>query len=440
MRILVVGDDDLNGATHIKSMLELLLLEDSFLPLVMNWAAEEDWSDLLLFLLETDSLRFPSILAEKGTTNVSTNVSRFIQDPCAILRIVNSYITPHETEKKNRKVGDLLSVEKMNSIKKLTTYGIPLAAVFSVICDRTWQKIMKLGENLPTKKCIWSALRKSVVEDIKLELVTVLKKENYRSFLIRFLQPSPAESACLHCCLQVRYILDELEKFKYPSLVEQVRNSVIEVKDTGNSVIESIGHHPDSGSYFGQNKATSEFSNGPTVIVIKRKGSFFATRKPIVAAPKSASQGSSSIAVRGGGDNLVSFANPGAPIAAAALAASQTERGADYSDPSGAFALLLQETRKLHRKFFNSAISGNQSLPMSNTMTNSRGFDFNNTSHGSINSGSSTVSHKGSMESPSAHPYNVPCAGPSETLRLELTATLAQTSSVHLADVDTLER
>lgn len=434
MRILV-GDDDLSGAAHIKSMLELLLLEDSFLPLVMNWAAEEDWSDLLLFLLETDSLRFPSILAEKGTSNKS----RFIQDPCAITRIVNSYIISNKDEKKSRKVGDLLSLEKAYSIKKLMSYGIPLAAVFSVICDRTWQRIMKLGENLPSKKCIWSALRKSVVEEMKLELVTVMKKENYRSFLIRFLQSSPAESACLHCCLQVRDILDALEKFKYPSIVEQVRNSVIEVKDNGNSVIESIGHQPDNGSYFGQSKATSEFNSGPTVIVIKRKGSFFATRKPIIAAPKSANQGSSSIAVRGGGDNLVSFATPGAPIAAAASAASQAERGVDYSDTLGAFALLLQETRKLHRKFFNSTLSSNSSsTPLSTSMLNSRGFEYSNTSHGSINSGSSTV--KGSAESPSAHTFNVPCAGPSETLRLELTATLAQTSSVHLADVDTLER
>ena len=53
-------DEDVVANSRLRTMLELLLLEDSFLPLVMNWAAEEDWSDLLLFLLETDSLRYPS--------------------------------------------------------------------------------------------------------------------------------------------------------------------------------------------------------------------------------------------------------------------------------------------------------------------------------------------------------------------------------------------
>lgn len=426
-------DDDAAGAVHVKSMLELLLLEDSFLPLVMNWAAEEDWSDLLLFLLETDSLRFPSILMDKAYVNTS----RFVQDPWALSRIVSSYIAPSQSDNKTLKVSKLMSSEKSKSVVKLTSYGIPLAAVFSVICDRTWQKIMSLGANLPSKKCIWSALQKCIVGDTKLELVTVLKKENYRSFLVNFLQQSPAESACLQCCLQVRYILDELEQFKFPSSHDHVRSTICDNKDHINSVVECSAHLPDNGVYLSHSKVPAEFSSGTAVITAKRKGSFF----PFGAAnsaPKAAVSGSSSIAVRGGGDNLVSFATPAAPVAAAVSATSQTERGEDYLDPLGAFALLLLETRKLHRKFFNTA----GALPPLQTTPSGRmnSADFGNASHSSLNSGTSVASYKGSMESPSSHAANVPCAGPSETLRLELTATLAQTSSVHLADVETLER
>lgn len=434
MKTLVIGDDDTAGTAHLRSMLELLLLEDSFLPLMMNWAAEEGWSDLILFLLETDSLRFPSILMNEATKNHA----RFIQDPSALSRISKSYIAESDTSPRGVKVGHLLSYEKLGSVARLTSCGIPLAAVFSVICDRTWQKIMRLGENLPSKKFVWSALQKSIVGDKKLELITVLKKESYRIFLINFLQQSPAEGACLKCCLQVRSILDALEQFKFPSSRDQLRGYAVESKDHLNSTIEYSCHMPESGTQ-NHRKASSESCGDPTVVAVKRKGSFFAIRRVSITAPKSVAP-PSSIAVRGGGDNLVSFAAPGTPIDAAASMTSQTERGEDYSDPLGAFALLLLETRKLHRKFFST--SGSVAPFPTHA---SRGSDYGNMSHSSINSINSQPTHKGGMESPSGSNcsssfHNIPCAGPSETLRLELTATLAQTSSVHLADVDTLER
>lgn len=134
-------DEDVVANSRLRTMLELLLLEDSFLPLVMNWAAEEDWSDLLLFLLETDSLRYPSI----STNKESASKSRFIQDPFALARIVNSYIAPSESEQTKLRVGDLISLPTMSSIERLTAFGIPLAAVFSSICERTWQKILTFG-------------------------------------------------------------------------------------------------------------------------------------------------------------------------------------------------------------------------------------------------------------------------------------------------------
>jgi hypothetical protein len=76
---------------RLRSLIELLLLEDSYLPLVMNWASIEGWSDLLLFLLESDSLRFPSISMTK-----TADRSKHIQDSSALSRIVESYLTPSE--------------------------------------------------------------------------------------------------------------------------------------------------------------------------------------------------------------------------------------------------------------------------------------------------------------------------------------------------------
>ena len=439
MRTSVSNEDAPAASNPLKPVLELLLLEDSFLPLVMNWAADEDWSDLLLFLLETDTLRFPSLLAQ--TTNAYK--SKFLSDRCTLSRIVKSYISVTKADQKGLRVGSLLSSEKLASVEKLSSYGIPLVAAFSTICDRTWLKVMELGDNLPSKKCIWSALQKSITDDTKLELITVLKKDNYRSFLITFLQQSPAEYACLQCCLQVRFILDALEKFKYSSSGDDEQCEVVENQDHTNSVIECSRHLLERRGSQHIHRTPSDI--GKTVVVAttaKRKGSFFAVRRPSMTTPGNA-QGSSSVATRGGADILAPFATPGVPIVGTVSAAFQGERGVDYSDPLGAFALLLLETRKLHKKFFSAPVSGPPSVTMASAQGVRGSMDFSHSTYSSVPSGSSVVSsYKGSMDSPSTAPTalsNLPCAGPSETLRLELTATLAQTSSVYPADVEALE-
>lgn len=442
MRGDIIVDEDAVANGRIRSMLELLLLEDSFLPLIMNWAAEEDWSDLLLFLLETDSLRFPSISNNKE----SASKSRFIQDPFALARIVNSYISPSESQQSRLRISDLITLPTMNSIQRLTAFGIPLAAVFSIICERTWQKILTFGENLPYKKYIWPALQKSIVEDTKFELVTVLTKEKYQPFLVTYLQQSPPESACLKCWIQVRNILDALETFKFPSFNDQTRNNILDSRASINMVIEHGGKLSSPGSNFsnGSGKgngtvpgtATQESTmNSPALL--KRSNS---SRRPMGGynpySPSSSMSNilNSSVSVRRESFTTGRLTAVGAPLASNAT--MQSELGMDYFDPMGAFALLLIETRRLHKKFFYS------SAP-STSMANNWGTpDYNNMSHGSSisnSSGSNIFNHKIALDSPS-HAMNVPCAGPSETLRLELTATLAQTSSVHTADVEAIER
>ena len=436
-------DEDVVANSRLRTMLELLLLEDSFLPLVMNWAAEEDWSDLLLFLLETDSLRYPSI----STNKESASKSRFIQDPFALARIVNSYIAPSESEQTKLRVGDLISLPTMSSIERLTAFGIPLAAVFSSICERTWQKILTFGENLPYKKYIWPALQKSIVEDTKFELVTVLTKPNYQSFLVTYLQHSPAESACLKCWHQVRNILDALETFKYPTLSSHLRDSIANNRASINMVIEHGGKLSRPGSNFSNGSGngsgsgpvsgseSQDSSINPPPLINKRNS----WKKQVggynpYSPSSSMSMLNSSVSVRRESFTTGRLTAVGAPLASNAT--MQSELGMDYFDPMGAFALLLIETRRLHKKFFYSSVP-------SISMASSWGAnDYNNMSHGSNisnTSGSSIFSHKATLDSPS-HAMNVPCAGPSETLRLELTATLAQTSSVQTADVEAIER
>ena len=249
MRPSVLMDEDGVANARLRSMLELLLLEDSFLPIVMNWAAEEDWSDLLLFLLEADTLRFPV-----QPNKVTARKSRFVQDPFAFSRIVNSYLAPLESESESEsqnnklKVSNLIPSETRDSLQRLSSYGIPLSAVFSLICEKAWQKILTLGENLPSKKYIWPALQKAVVNDTKFELVTVLTKDKYRSFLVTFLQQNPPESACLQCWLQVRNILSALEAFKYPSFNSSLRNNGIDNRD-GYNLSEKSGGKLRSGKF-----------------------------------------------------------------------------------------------------------------------------------------------------------------------------------------------
>jgi len=126
-----------------EAVVELLLLEEKFLPLAMNWAAEENWSDLLLFILETDSLRYPSVL---------------IQDASVLSRILYSYLTPHtrdvntDASTTRLRVSDLISEEMLSSLQKLISYSIPLPAVLSIICDLTWQRIMLFGNDISSRR------------------------------------------------------------------------------------------------------------------------------------------------------------------------------------------------------------------------------------------------------------------------------------------------
>lgn len=126
-----------------EAIIELILLEENFLPLAMNWAAEENWADLLLFILETDTLRYPSVL---------------IQDASVLSRILNSYLNPHKKDvdtdaiATKLRVSDLISHEMFDSLQKLISYTIPLPAVFAVICDLTWRKIMLFGNDISSRR------------------------------------------------------------------------------------------------------------------------------------------------------------------------------------------------------------------------------------------------------------------------------------------------
>lgn len=153
-----------------------------------------------------------------------------------------------------------------------------------------------------------------------------MKSENYRLWLISFLQQSPTDGNCLQCWLQVRSILDSLESFKHSSYFYDQHAST----DDNNAALKTLNN------------------TAPTRIVKSRKESGKSwTRNPFSSSDSSAI---SSIKIDGiGSGSIVDRGSDGRRRGSE----EQADIGIDYSDPLGAFSLLLLETRKLHRKYFN---------------------------------------------------------------------------------------
>ena len=364
---------------------------------------------LLLHFKTNYSITFPSL------SSTFPSLSSHFHFSLSLLSLI--------TESKLR-VSDLIPLDCLAAIKRLTSYCIPLSAVFSIVCERTWRKILSLGENIPQKKYVWGAIQKAIVEDTKFELVTVLKKENYRCFLVTFLQQSPPESACLQCWLQVKNILEALETFKYPSFNDQVRNNICDNRDTINQIIECGGKLSESGNYSQSRSFSGALSNKNPIDsaaeLAKRRTSW---RRPLfapfstttTAAPHTAGlsglnhvhtvtgngivNSMNNINIMTSSNSMINNTYPnsihmnhlsmkdvtmnhvnninninnintisnysinsGITVGSmnnaystnpqlASNATMQSDLGMDYSDPMGAFALLLVETRKLHRRY-----------------------------------------------------------------------------------------
>ena len=181
-------------------LLELMVLDDTMLPMALNCAADEGWSQVLLFLLETDKLRFPHQHEEEEDD----------EGKCAAMaRLL-------ETNAGSLQKHRLLSARDAASLRWLARNGIPLDAALAGVCEAAWW-----GVALPHCKQ-WpgrTAVQRQILgdqDDPAYPLTAVLASpELLRPYLARFLRARCAHvMPCYECWVAVRSALARLDKLK----------------------------------------------------------------------------------------------------------------------------------------------------------------------------------------------------------------------------------
>lgn len=382
----------------------ILMLDDNLFPQFLEWAGSQGWADLVIFLLETDFLRFRSDDAfQKDNLNVQSSlISRLADFTMERTGVLGSF---HK----------ILSDEQIESLKRLGDSHIPLNSVFSHVCDYVWQDVISRGRAITTSS-MWPSLRKFIVSDVKMSVGKVLGDLTNRKFFERFLQEDPADLSCLQCWISVRRIFNAVEKYT-------------KIKNTTHNDLDS--------------DTVSVVSVDTTSATDRDNGGFMKRWR------------SSSHAVKGANKAL----QTGSGTATTNANSNQVELGPrEYSDPFEVFKIFLEGARSLQKQFFPS----NAPTPSSTAQTYTRYksnysvqkgdevnledllTEFNQSVDPNAHRKSSTSLH----HSPGIASYggsrnvtqNHQCAGLSESLRMELVATLSLNGSVRTQDIEIVDQ
>lgn len=415
----------------------LLLLDDELFPQLLEWSASKGWSDLVIFLLETDYLRFKTNDIFEADFDSLTLYEPF-----------------HLIEKNSEGCFDkFFTPEKIDAMKRLLHSGIPLKSVYSQVCADVWKEMLRRG-NLIIHSTFWPSVRRCIVQNHEIKLEDMLDDESKRQYFDRYIQDNASDLASLQCLLSVRRVLKEVGRYKVdPDFPE---------KHTAFSTAHPIGM-THSGTTAGLNmfgyflgRSTDDAS--PSIMNRWR-----ASKNAVVSASKALQ---------------APFAGHNATASGAGGNVNSPQHSHDYSDPFEAFKILLEGTRHLQKQFFPTSANlstgpGSAFATQTTVSGTTNGFLYGGASRrGSVgmNSSSSTSSDAGDSSSTTsspragaksaASPQNCSgghqahyinghsgvsstlrnCSGISEALRIEIQSTLAINASVRAREIETVDR
>lgn len=166
--------------------LAILLFHDTdCFPVILDYAIEEGFADLVLFLSEADKLR-----------SADSNKKGFY---IGYSRIYNTYLC--------KEGGVMDCVKKYGishaSLKEMIECRIPVPTMFAALCDCIWKEISIHIQKLP-RSTMWASVRRAVIEDKQsMELINILSHAYTRKFYEKFITGKDDEVLCLDCWLEV---------------------------------------------------------------------------------------------------------------------------------------------------------------------------------------------------------------------------------------------
>ena len=134
----------------------LLFHEKNYFPLCLDWAIEEGFADLVLFLSEADKLRGSETDTKVSYTGYSRIYETYFCKSGGVMDCVKKYGIPH------------------TRLKEMIECRIPAPTMFATLCDCIWKEIMIRLKELP-QSVMWASVRRAVIEDKRTtELINIL--------------------------------------------------------------------------------------------------------------------------------------------------------------------------------------------------------------------------------------------------------------------------
>lgn len=175
----------------------ILILDDKLFPRLLDYSLSKGWSDLILFLLETDFLRF------KSNGKLENDLETIgIYEPYHLI-----------LQNKNNCFEEFVNKSKLQSLQRLINSGIPLNSIYSQLCEVIWKEVLKRSNDVINCN-MWPSVRKAIVDDYKFDIEEILDDPIKRKYFERFIQDDPSDLASLHCLLNVRRVLSLLKQYK----------------------------------------------------------------------------------------------------------------------------------------------------------------------------------------------------------------------------------
>ena len=482
----------------------ILIFDDKLFPKLLDYSLSNGWSDLIIFLLEADHLRFKST----GELNLDFN-QESIEMYAPYHLLSKNYKScadddNHTDDNDNNNNSDndncfskFIDKIKLQSLHRLVTSELPFHCIYSQLCDLIW-KIILIKTNEIINSPIWyTSIRQTLVDGYHVDIDDVLNDPIKRKYFERHAQSDPNNLTSLHCLLNIRRVLDNLQPYKIMSFIDDNnhhhQHSTTSTTTTSNNNNKTTSVD-DKKLISSSSSSLSSFSHLRRFSSTKNwRGSKHAS-KTLHISPLGLSSSSSSSAMKynkelNTSNNNINNNNNNNSNSGKSMDDSVSE----YYDPYEACRILLEGLRGIQKNFFPTGSVSNNMYTSSSTVasigtsvgnlhtmdgfmypssfednsfiiidprersasTSSTAFApniINSSSSSGYQSASSSSSSSSFIQSkrrstlssfnnsvPAASMYKS-CAGLSESLRIEIQSILTANSSIRTREIESIDR
>lgn len=461
----------------------ILIFDDKLFPKLLDYSLSNGWSDLIIFLLEADHLRFKST----GDLNLDFNQEsigmyapyHLLSKDYKLCSDVCNDVNDNDNNNDNYCFTKFIDKNKLKSLCRLVTSELPFHCIYSQLCDSIWKDVLLRTNEIINSPVWYTSIRQTLVDGYHVDIDDVLNDPIKRKYFERHAQIDPNNLTSLHCLLNIRRVLDNLQPYKIMSYVvdNNHHHHTTPTTISNNNKIASID----------EKKMSSSFSHLRRLSSSRNwRGSKYASKtlhlSPLGLLSSSSSMNyskelnNSSSSNNNINNNINNYSGSGK---------SMDDSTSEYNDPYEACRILLEGLRSIQKYFFPTGSVSNNMYTSSSTVsiststgnihtmdgflypsssfaafddhsfidrersasTSSSAFAQNISSSGYQSSSSSSFIQSKRRSTLSSFSNSIPaasmyksCAGLSESLRIEIQSILTANSSIRTREIESIDR